>query len=329
LEVNMKKIDFVRGGSVFINVTLLVLGGLAWHRSRPEPVPTLYRHRQWVEHLAFAPDGMSLVSSGGLVEVDTDIIVWDIASGTAQRTLSGLKGCAQACAFAPKAQLLAAGGWGGTIKLWDTSTGNELKTLSAGSDLVSSVAFSPDGSRLLSSLPHQDGRVWDIAIGDVVGRFPIQGSFATSADGRTLAGIKEGRALILLDSVTLQEKTCIPLPQRSFGCFALSPDGQTLAVALNSGETIGIWDALTRELRFQLQGHSEQVRALAFSPDGRTLASGGNDRTVRLWDVISGEGLGVLGKHERGVTTVSFAPDGRQIASGGYDMTVRLWKLES
>ena len=106
-----------------------------------------------------------------------------------------------------------------------------------------------------------------------------------------------------------------------------SPDGTRLAVAGSFG--IRLYDAQTGEELDLLIGHAGIVNSVSFSPDGRTLASGGFDATIRLWDVRTGELLRILTGHTDDIDGISFSPDGRTLASGGFDATIRLWDVRT
>ncbi len=80
---------------------------------------------------------------------------------------------------------------------------------------------------------------------------------------------------------------------------------------------------------YTLKGHNDSVHSIAFSPDGKILASGSGDKTIKLWDISTGETIKMLTGHSKGVDSVSFSPDGKILASGSYDKTIKLWDVST
>ena len=111
-------------------------------------------------------------------------------------------------------------------------------------------------------------------------------------------------------------------------------DAQRSAVFATGGgdKFVRLWDAATLHETAVLKGHGQTVRAAAFSPDGRTLATGAGETErpvaageLKLWDVAAGKAVADLAGHADLVRSVAFSPDGRTLASGSDDRTVRLW----
>jgi WD40 repeat protein/transcriptional regulator with XRE-family HTH domain len=108
--------------------------------------------------------------------------------------------------------------------------------------------------------------------------------------------------------------------------LALSVDGR-LAAGTTNGE-VRIWKTDGTPLSTCL-GHTDWVRSVALSPDGKKVASGSHDQTIRLWDTQTGQCLRVLQDHTNRVRSVAFSPDGKQIVSGSEDQTIRFWDVET
>ncbi|WP_371619218.1 trypsin-like peptidase domain-containing protein [Streptomyces sp. NBC_00454] len=285
----------------------------------------LIGHTDWVNRVAFSPDGRTLATGSG----DGSVRLWDVATGTMRSTLPQTVKVG-AVAFSPDGRTLATDSEDNTVVLWDVATGSPRATLKGHSGLVWSIAFSPDGRTLATGSDDNKVMLWDVATGvlraTLKGHSNLVWSIAFSPDGRTLATGSPDRTVRLWDVTTGALRDKFTIQSETAGSVAFSPDGRTLATE-GDDYTVVLRDVSTGKSRSTLATHTDGVWSMAFSPDGSTLATGSADNSAALWDVATGTIRTTLPGHTDTVTSVAFSPDGHTLATGSHDKTVRLWDL--
>jgi WD40 repeat protein len=278
------------------------------------------------ESVACDPGGklLALGDSRGTVRL------WDVAGGRERATLKGHDGSVTCLAFAAGGKTLVSGGADKRVCLWDPAAGKELRRIGDYQPLLS-VACDRDGKVAASVGSSDHGvRLWDAARGQEMHARPSHrgevSAVAFSRDGRVLTSSSWDRGLQQWEAATGRPLRPDDKPVMA-GRIAHSPDGRLAAAGAFDG-VIRLLEVPSGKVIRPLQGHTKEVRALAFAPDGKTLVSAGGDDTVRLWEAATGKELRQweLPRTDRPWVRLAFAPDGASVALCATEPVVRRWE---
>ena len=254
-----------------------------WDLETGEELLQLQGHGNWVKSVAFSADGQRALTSSD----DATVRLWDLATGEELLRFSGHTDFVEEATFSPdESQILSASG-DGTLRLWDVYNGAELRRFLGHTAGVVDVAVSPDGTTALTAEFDHLIRIWDVASGEQIGVFDKHTAFPT-----VLAFSPDGR-------------------------LALSGDAAGTDYESTEDDVLLLWDVQTGEIVQRFVGHADWVQAAAFSPDGKTLVTGGKDTWIIVWDVETGEMQQRIEEFADWVDALAFNADGSLLLAGG------------
>jgi len=266
-----------------------------WWLDTGRQVDSIRAHRTSITALALSPDGKMLASVGD----DAGVNLWEWEQGNYTRTFLDHSSNILSLAITPDSKTLITGALDG-IRLWDLTKQRPLYTLNRFDHQTYALAIHPEGSILASGHKFGTVKLWNLktgrlletipahtrALNPVSGRSNLSVSvLAYSPDGNTLVSGSYDRTIKVWDLQITGQLAYPPLRGHTgrIEAITINPNGEILASASRDG--VRLWNLQTGELLAVLGGHGDWVKSLAFSNDGRFLATGGFDRIIKIWQV--------------------------------------------
>jgi WD40 repeat protein len=303
-----------------------------WDVAKRQPLPDLASAPERIHALRFGAGTRSLwaLGHGG------HLMTWDLAGSRLARSQRLIDGGAEVALVTSADERVAAVvsytsfAQNRPVRVVDLARGTLTRDLTvAGGGTIRCLAMAPSGQQVLAGL--KDGRLlsWDLATGKEqlfqLGHGSEVVALALTSTGERLAAGHDDGTIRIWDVVNFRQVGQIS-GYGGWGALTFSPRHDLLVGV--GGNSVMVWSAGNGTVRWELRGHTRPVLATAFSPDGRSLASAGEDGSVRVWSVGTGKLLHVHPGHPTAVQSLAYSRDGRYLASGGSDGTVRLYATD-
>jgi eukaryotic-like serine/threonine-protein kinase len=299
---------------------------LLWRTDQPPLLRALDGHSLAVNRLAFSPDDRQLLSGSR----DGTARLWDLETGQAQQLLATHGARVLAVAFCPDGRWVVTGGTDGRCSVWDLVAGHSPHAFAPELGAVRALTISPDGERAASS--HDTGgiQIWKISTAEPMLEIPTStpriNRLAFGADGTRLYTVGMASTHIeVYDTATSKKSAALRLPEARQTALALCPRGRRIAGGTHIGRVF-VMDADSGAILWTVHGHSGAVSQLAWSADGRRLATCGRDGSLRIWDSEFGhEQLAIRHLFDDGLA-VAWSHAGRYLAASG--RSGRIWLID-
>jgi WD40 repeat protein/serine/threonine protein kinase len=302
-----------------------------WEADSGQLLRTFPAHDHSVSTVAWRPDSRQLASAS----LDQRIMIWDAETWQPVTTIEPAHyGVVSALAWDEDGRRLFSGGADGLIRIWDARNGAPINVLRGHQAQVTSVAWWPSQGRILSGSLDGTVKIWNPETKQIACTVAAPGeACAWSPDGRQLAVASHQAkrmpgVIQVLDVTTWQTRFTLPCLTNSAPIsLAWSLDSRRLAGSYLDPGSLQVWDLATRkEIFFVPKAHEgKEVRTVAWSPDGRLLATAGRDWAVRLWNVETKENVLTFFEHSNVVNSAVWSLDGQCIASRDGDGGILIW----
>jgi WD40 repeat protein len=271
-----------------------------WNRENGTLVST-FKQPSGIPYLTYSPDG-SLIATGAY---DGKLRLWNSAEGILAKTLMGNNGTLWTVDFSADGKIVAGAGEEKDIKLWDIESGQIIRTLTGHKLNIWDIKFSPDGSKIASGSFDQTVKIWDVATGKLLHNITDHSqavvSLAFSPDGKLLASTSDDKTIKLWNTADWHLIRSLSVPEH-VQASEFSPDSKLLLTGgrdkpmvgellqnffgdskYNKGVSMRLWDVASGTLLQTFAEHANDVNDVAWSKDGKYIASGSSDKTVELW----------------------------------------------
>lgn len=311
-----------------------------WDLNQVDDSKTLSDATESLWNVAYSPDGKYLAAAGG----DKLVRVYNADTYKLQSTLKAAQSPITSLAWFPDSKRLASAGGDQVIRVWDALDAKLISTLKGHESAILSLAISDDGKRIVSGAADRTVRGFSPEVKEPLwtwtGRTAVCAVAIQKGNKIVAAGLADG-TLVLLDvsGATPRELHTQATHIAGISCIAFNSAGDRLASVGGDG-ALRVWTvepggSLAQLARFEGQAKSlsssgaSPLTGVAFSPDGRFVATVGAEMTIRLWDVETKTEARSLRGHTDWVTSVAFSPNGRYLASVGVekDGVVRIFEL--
>jgi cytochrome c len=279
----------VRALAISPDGTLAISGSfdtsaIRWSLEGNAAIEVLRFHEGAVNAVAYLPDGR--VATAG---EDGRIALWRLGEPQPAAVLPGHTAPVVALAVSPDGLTLASASWDHSARLWPLA-GGEPRVLEGHAQNVNGVAFAPDGRTVVTVGYDATLRIWPRDGAPAVITLPAPlNAVAVAPDDEIVAAGADGKVTMLSPAGEIRGE--IEAAQAPVIALAVSGDGKRVAAAGIRG-SVAIIDRSTRRIERMLIGPGLPVWSAAFSPDSRTLITGGTDRVIRRWDALTGEPIG-------------------------------------